>query len=37
MLIQAKDIKDIPKDNNSILQKRLKFYNINYNIDGKGI
>jgi hypothetical protein len=32
MLTHDKDIRDILKGNNSILQKRPKLYNINYDI-----
>jgi hypothetical protein len=36
MLIQARDIKDISKSNNSVLQKRPELCNINYSIDREG-
>jgi hypothetical protein len=36
MLTQARDTKNIPKNNNSVLQKRPELYSINHNIDKKG-
>jgi hypothetical protein len=35
MLTQIKDIKDIPKGNDSILQKKPELYNTNYDINKK--
>ena len=35
MLIQTRDIKNIPKGNGSVLQKRPELYNISYGINGK--
>jgi len=37
MLTQTRDTKNIPKSNNSILQKRPELYGTSYNINEKGI